>query len=73
MDKELKELMEIKEAKNKEIKTKDERIRELESENRELDANVYLFRKSYEEACQRTEFDVSLWKRIKFVFTKSIA
>lgn len=73
MDKDLKELMVIKEAKNKVIKTKDERIRELESENRELNANVYLFRKSYEEACQRTEFDVSLWKRIKFVFTKSIA
>lgn len=72
MDKELKSLMEIKEAKNKVIKAKDEIIQELERENRELDANVYLFRKSYEEACTRTRFDVSLWTRIKFVFTKEL-
>lgn len=72
MDKELKSLMEIKEAKNKVIKAKDEIIQELERENRELDANVYLFRKSYEEACTRTRFDVSLWTRIKFLFTKEL-
>lgn len=66
MDKDLKELMATKDMKNKEIK-------ELKDKNNNFVNLLEEFEEAYEKACQRTEFDVSLWKRIKFVFTKSIA
>lgn len=66
MDKDLKELMVTKDRKNKEIK-------ELKDSNNNFVNLLGELEAAYEKACQRTEFDVSLWKRIKFVFTKSIA
>nr|DAF37283.1 MAG TPA: hypothetical protein [Caudoviricetes sp.] len=66
MDKDLKELMATKDKKNKEIK-------ELKDSNNNFVNQLGELEAAYEKACQRTEFDVSLWKRIKFVFTKSIA
>lgn len=66
MDKDLKELMVTKDRKNKEIK-------ELKDSNNNFVNLLGELKAAYEKACQRTEFDVSLWKRIKFVFTKSIA
>lgn len=66
MDKDLKELMATKDRKNKEIK-------ELKDSNNNFVNLLGELEAAYEKACQRTEFDVSLWKRIKFVFTKSIA
>lgn len=66
MDKDLKELMVTKDRKNKEIK-------ELKDSNNNFVNLLGELEAAYKKACQRTEFDVSLWKRIKFVFTKSIA